>query len=121
MTAWKQDERESNQIKRSFSFFGRDVFFGTHKSSHYLLSEYDIIDDVPISTYQQEANIICHVLPVAGDDYFQSCSDASRAPSAIALSLAQVISGSTWWIDRAKVAKPQSLPAITRSRPTTSA
>src|SRR5439155_21578843 len=53
--------------------------------------------------------------------YFQSCFDASRAPSAIALNLAQVISGSTWLTDRAKVAKPQSVPAITRSRPTISA
>jgi hypothetical protein len=54
-------------------------------------------------------------------DYFHNCFDASRAPSAIALNLAQVISGSTWWTDRAKVAKPQSVPAITRSRPTISA
>jgi uncharacterized protein len=58
---------------------------------------------------------------IRGHDYFQSCFDASRAPSAIALNLAQAISGSTWWTARAKVAKPQSVPAITRSRPTTSA
>ena len=53
-----------------------------------------------------------------GHDYFQSCFDASRAPSAIAFSLAQAISGSTWWTDRAKdplrctAAVP--LPAISR-------
>src|SRR5262244_132034 len=53
--------------------------------------------------------------------YFQSCLDASRAPAAIDLNLAHVISGSTMLTDRAKVAKPQSVPAITRSRPTISA
>lgn len=45
---------------------------------------------------------------------------ASRAPSAIAASFAQVIFGSTG-TKAAKVAKPQSLPAITFSRPTTPA
>src|SRR5206468_8953919 len=59
--------------------------------------------------------------PVLSLAYFQSCFDASRAPSAIALNLAQMISGSTWLTERAKVAKPQSVPAITRSRPTISA
>jgi len=39
----------------------------------------------------------------------------------MAESLAHTISGSTMDCERAKVAKPQSLPAMTRSRPTTSA
>jgi hypothetical protein len=45
---------------------------------------------------------------------------ASRAPSAMAASLAQVISGSTV-MRLAKVAKPQSVPAMTFWRPTRSA
>ena len=53
--------------------------------------------------------------------YFHSWREASFAPSAIDLNLAQAISGSTMLTDRANVAKPQSVPAITRSRPTTSA
>ena len=52
--------------------------------------------------------------------YLHSCSLASRAPSAIAASFAQVIFGSTG-TRAAKVAKPQSLPAMTFSRPTTPA
>src|SRR5438034_3302344 len=48
---------------------------------------------------------------------YQSCWEAKRAPSARACSFAQAISGSTVE-DPAKVAKPQSVPAITRSRPT---
>ena len=55
-----------------------------------------------------------------GPGYFHSCWLASRAPSAIAASFAQVIFGSTG-TRAAKVAKPQSLPAMTFSRPTTSA
>jgi len=55
------------------------------------------------------------------DSYRQSWAEARRAPSAIDFSLAQAISGSTTGWDRAKVAKPQSVPAITRSLPTTSA
>jgi len=51
---------------------------------------------------------------------FHSSWLASRAPSAIAASFAQVIFGSTG-TTAAKVAKPQSLPATTFSRPTTSA
>jgi hypothetical protein len=51
----------------------------------------------------------------------QSCLEAIRAPSAIAWNLAQAISGSTWLTDRANVMNPQSVPAITRSRPTISA
>ena len=45
-----------------------------------------------------------------------SSRDAIRAPSAIAFSFAQVIFGSTV-MNPAKVEKPQSLPAITFSRP----
>src|SRR5262249_10692016 len=61
-----------------------------------------------------------------GDDrvahrLLQSWAEASRAPSVSAASLAQTISGSTWGFERAKVPKPQSDPAMTRSRPTTSA
>ena len=51
----------------------------------------------------------------------QSCWEARRAPSVIDLNLAHAISGSTRSAERPKVAKPQSVPAITRSRPTTSA
>ena len=51
----------------------------------------------------------------------QSCLDASFAPSAIDLNLAQAISGSTTLTVRANVAMPQSVPASTRSRPTISA
>jgi hypothetical protein len=50
----------------------------------------------------------------------QSRRLASRAPSAIARSFSQAIVGWTW-IAAAKVAKPQSVPAITFSRPTSSA
>src|SRR5262249_32582126 len=61
-----------------------------------------------------------------GDDggahrLLQSWAGASRAPSGSAASLAQTISGSTWGFQRAEVPKPQSDPAMTRSRPTTSA
>ena len=51
---------------------------------------------------------------------FHSCWLARRAPSVIAASFAQVIFGSTG-TTAAKVAKPQSLPAMTFFRPTTSA
>jgi hypothetical protein len=51
----------------------------------------------------------------------QSWDDAIRAPSDSERNFAQAISGSTCRIDRANVAKPQSVPAMTRSRPTTSA
>ncbi len=51
----------------------------------------------------------------------QSWDDAIRAPSDSARNFAQAISGSTCRIERANVAKPQSVPAMTRSRPTTSA
>lgn len=51
---------------------------------------------------------------------YQSDADAILAPSAIAASLAQVIPGSMAR-KLANVAKPQSLPAITFSRPTSCA
>src|ERR1700752_2024539 len=44
-----------------------------------------------------------------------------RAPSASADSFAQTTDGATALLTNAKVAKPQSAPAITRSRPTMSA
>ena len=44
-----------------------------------------------------------------------------RAPSASADSFAQTTDGATALLTKAKVAKPQSAPAITRSRPTMSA
>src|ERR1700737_1474071 len=47
----------------------------------------------------------------------QSCWEARRAPSAIDVNLAHAISGSTWSVERPKVAKPQSGPAITPPRP----
>lgn len=51
---------------------------------------------------------------------YHNRSVAVRAPSTIAASFAQVMSGST--VSRpAKVAKPQSVPAMTFSRPTTEA
>src|SRR5437764_744714 len=46
---------------------------------------------------------------------------AIAAPSASALSLAQTTDGTTGFCCAAKVAKPQSVPAMTRSRPTMSA
>src|SRR5262245_21332141 len=57
-------------------------------------------------------------LPVGRQLRPHSRRDARRAPSARAPSLAHTMVG---WIssEPAKVAKPQSLPAITRSRPTT--
>ena len=56
-----------------------------------------------------------------GNIYFQSRAVASLAPSASEPSLRKAISGSTRPTCPTKVAKPQSVPAITRSRPTTSA
>src|SRR6516165_6845071 len=52
--------------------------------------------------------------------FFQSSAEAMRAPSAIAPNFAQTICESTIETP-AKVAKPQSVPATTRSRPTTRA
>lgn len=48
----------------------------------------------------------------------QSRSLAIRAPSASALNFAQTTDGTTGLSVQAKVAKPQSAPATTRSRPT---
>ena len=50
-----------------------------------------------------------------------SCSDASLAPSAMGLNLAQVTLGCTVSCARADVENPQSVPASTFSRPTSSA
>src|SRR5438045_4316332 len=50
----------------------------------------------------------------------QRRSVAIAAPSASALSLAQTTDGTTGLVCPAKVAKPQSVPAMTRSRPTMS-
>ncbi len=50
-----------------------------------------------------------------------SCSDASLAPSAMGLNLAQVTLGCTVSCARANVENPQSVPASTFSRPTSSA
>src|SRR5437867_1319376 len=52
------------------------------------------------------------------DFHRYSCLDARRAPSTMDANLAHAISGSTWLTERANVAMPQSVPAITRSRPT---
>jgi hypothetical protein len=51
---------------------------------------------------------------------YQRCEDAIRAPSTIARNFAHATVGSTV-LERAEVAKPQSVPAVTRSRPTTDA
>ena len=51
---------------------------------------------------------------------YHSRPDAICAPSTMAASFAHVISGSTS-SEPAKVAKPQSVPAMTFSRPTTEA
>ena len=50
--------------------------------------------------------------------YLHNRSLVMRAPSASAASFAQAIDGTTMFCCAAKVAKPQSVPATTRSRPT---
>src|SRR5438067_7351615 len=57
------------------------------------------------------------VSPVWRPYAFQNCCEARRAPSAIAASFAQTTSGSTAACPT-QVPKPQSLPAMTLSRPT---
>ena len=52
---------------------------------------------------------------------YHSLPDASRAPSAIDRSLCQTIDGSTTGFSVAAVPNPQSLPAMTFSRPTSPA
>src|SRR5579875_3932653 len=67
-------------------------------------------------------HVVVHLIVADGREppRYQSRSVASAAPSARAASLAQAILGSTG-STAAKVANPQSVPAITRSRPTSSA
>ncbi len=65
----------------------------------------------------RNASITCGALPLEPPHALQNCFVASLAPSAIAASLAHTTSGSTaaW---PTQVPKPQSLPAMTLSRPT---
>ena len=47
--------------------------------------------------------------------------DRARAEDLLQDTFLRAVKASPGWTDRAKVAKPQSVPAITRSRPTISA
>ena len=65
-------------------------------------------------------HLLPHTLFIPPSWSYHNRSVAVRAPSTIAASFAQVMSGST--VSKpAKVAKPQSVPAMICSRPTTEA
>src|SRR5207245_7623109 len=68
----------------------------------------------------QELEMAAHRQVRAMPSTYHSCCDAMRAPAAIDAILAHAICGSTAE-EPAIVPKPQSVPAITFSRPTTPA
>jgi hypothetical protein len=73
---------------------------------------------LPRPVYGERVGVRGCVLPAP---YPHNLSLAMRAPSVNAASLAQAIDGTTMLCCAAKVAKPQSVPAMTRSRPTSRA